>query len=105
MPATTSERLRLLREHHVPHLTSGQQHCLGYLVLGYRNSEAGAELEIAPSTFRRHIGEASHRVFDPLGLVASRELLATWFWLHTEDCTASVLEMIEHGTLGRQRRN
>ena len=73
MPATTSERLRLLREHHVPHLTSGQERCLGYLVFGYSNSEAGAELEIAPSTFRRHIGEASHRVFDPIGLMASRE--------------------------------
>ncbi len=96
MPLSPNEVLVLLREHHERDLTTMQLRCLGALVLGYDDETAGELFGIAGSTFRRHVGNAAARILDPLDLPSTRQLLTTWFWLHTAACTAGVLEMIDH---------
>jgi hypothetical protein len=104
MPVLPSERLRLLGERHIDGTTPLQDHCLAALALGCTNAEAGAILEMSPHTYRRHISDLANHVLVETGLRPSRELLATWFWLHTADCTAPALLLIRRDMVARRRK-
>jgi DNA-binding CsgD family transcriptional regulator len=103
MPMLPSERLRLLRERPIDGTTPLQDHCLAALALGCSNDEAGAMLEMSPHTYRRHISALMTHVLVETGLRPSRDLLATWFWLHTEDCTAPAMLLIRRDMVARRR--
>ena len=104
MPMLPSERLKLLREHHIDGTTPLQDHCLAALVLGYTNDEAGAMLDMSPHTYRRHISDLANHVLVPTGFRPGRDLLVTWFWLHTEDCSALAMLLIRRDMVARRRR-
>jgi hypothetical protein len=104
MPMQPSERLRLLRERHIDGTTPLDDHCLAALVVGFSNDEAGALLDMSPHTYRRHISDLANRVLVPTGLRPGRHLLATWFWLHVEDCTAPAFLLISRDMVARRRK-
>jgi len=99
VPSMPFEQLLAIRGRHVAGLSLARLQVLAALTIGFTDRECAARLGISEATVRRHRANVQAQIFDPLEIIPSHWLLATWFWQHTTCCTASAVKMIETGHL------
>jgi len=91
--------LRRLRDRCVPAWTGPRLAVVTLAALTLTDAEIARSLFITERSVRRHLHEASARVFEWTGTVGTRSALMSWFWVHSGCCTAGALHLLETGRL------
>ena len=91
--------LQRLRDRCVPAWTGPRLAVVTLAALAVTDAEIARALFITERSVRRHLHEASARVFEWTGTAGTRSALVSWFWVHSACCMAGALHLLESGRL------
>ncbi|GAB4329100.1 MAG: hypothetical protein Kow0010_13220 [Dehalococcoidia bacterium] len=98
MPRLFSDRIQLLRSHHVDWLPAGRNLVLVARCCGVRPKHIARALHRSESSIQNEITAAHAAILDPLGLERDVALLTVWVMEHRACCLAAAISLVENSS-------